>query len=684
MKKLTALTLLVFFTLGTALADTPKEATPQATKAPPAAKRKAAAKKADKSAEIAAQFEELRRALQSQQEQIQQLRNELAKRGQQIGEARDAAAAAGAKATEAGSKAAEAANAAAQVASVTTSLNSSVSEVKKSNDALKATVAEDQKAVKAAESPAALHFKGVTITPGGYLATETIYHSHALISDVNTPFTTIPYPGNSLAKVSDINFTGRPSRTSLLVEGKLEHVKLSGYYEADFLGVGTASNSRQSNSYVLRQRLAFAQAVFDSGWAVAGGQMWSLATENKKGLQNRQENLTMQIDPGYVVGFTWQRAYGLRVSKSLTEKFALGVAIEGPQTTFGGRGFSTFTPATGNPSQNFFINAPGAGGGLFNAFDAVGYTPNKAPDLIFKAALDPGWGHYELFGIVSAFRNRVYPCAVVSADAAGVVTAANGSTTTFTGAPLTCAAAPTASAPTAAGAFNDSRTGGGGGASLNVPLFSKKVDFGIKAVVGDGIGRFGAAQLADATVRPDGTLAPIRGEQALARVEYHATPKLDIYLYGGNEYAWRAAYTGYQSVKITTALISNPNGTPGAPVLTNTTVARSTAGIGGYGSPFANNSGCSTETSPTGTSAPGTGGTCAGDIRNIMQFTLGFWHKFYQGPKGGVRWGIQYSYLTKSGWSGNNSSPASTTPGPGISPKAVDNLVWTSFRYYLP
>lgn len=682
MKKLAALTLLLFFTLGTVLADTPKEATPQATKPPQTAKRKAAGKKADNSAEIAAQFEELRKALQSQQEQIQQLRNELAKRDQQIGEARDAAAAANAKAAEAGSKAAETANATAQVSSLASALNSSVSEVKKSNDALKAAVAEDQKAVKAAESPAVLHYKGVTITPGGYLAAETIYHSHALIADVNTPFTSIPYPGNSLAKVSEINFTGRPSRTSLLVEGKLEHVKLSGYYEADFLGVGTASNNRQSNSYVLRQRLAFAQAVFDSGWAVSGGQMWSLATENKKGLQNRQEALTMQIDPGYVVGFTWQRAYGLRVAKSLTDKFALGVAIEGPQITFGGRGFNSFsnTSATGvvTAFQNFWLNAPGAGGGLYNAFDATGYTANKAPDLIFKAALDPGWGHYELFGIVSTFRNRVYPCAVVGTNAFD--TAPPATTTT-----INCASDPanTNPKPSALGAFNDSRTGGGFGVSFNVPLFSKKVDFGMKAVAGDGVGRFGSAQLPDATVRPDGTLALIRGQQALARVEFHATPKLDIYLYGGNEYTWRAAYTGYSSIKITNTPAIPANGAnPAYPATFKTTI--STAGIGGYGSPFANNSGCSTETSPTGTSAPGTGGTCAGDIRNIMQFTLGFWHKFYQGPKGGVRWGIQYSYLTKSGWSGNNSSPTSTTPGPGISPKAVDNLVWTSFRYYLP
>ena len=678
MKKLAALTLSMFLVSGTAFADKPKNADPQPAKASEPAKPKGAKKAENSNAAIAAQLEELRQTLQSQQEQLQMLKEELAKRDRQIDEAREAAAAANARATEAGNKATDAVNTTAEVKSTAVSLNSSVSDLKASNEALKTTVAKEQTDAKKAEEtgPPAIKYKGISITPGGYLAAETIFRTHALNADVNTPFTTIPYPGNSLAKVSEINFTGRPSRTSLLVEGKLDHVKLSGYYEADFLGVGTASNNRQSNSYVLRQRLAFAQAVFDSGWAVAGGQMWSLATENKKGLQNRQEALTMQIDAGYVVGFTWQRPYGLRVSKSLTDKFSLGVAIEGPQTTFGGRGFNSYsnTSATGvvTAFQNFWLNAPGASGGLYNAFDATGYSANKAPDLLFKAALDPGWGHYELFGILSTFRNRVYPCAVVGTNAFDTTPPATTTT-------LNCAADPTNPnpKPSALGAFNDTRTGGGVGASFNVPLFSKKVDFGMKAVAGDGIGRFGSAQLADATARPDGTLALIRGEQALARIEFHATPKLDIYLYGGNEYAWRAAYTGYASVKITNTPAIPASGTnPAYPATLKTTI--STTGIGGYGSPFANNTGCSTETSPTGTSAPGAGGTCAGDIRNIMQYTLGFWHRFYQGPKGGVRWGIQYSYLTKSGWSGNNNTATS------VSPKAVDNMVWTSFRYYLP
>jgi len=682
MKKLAALTLSLFLTTGMALAGTPKDADPKPSKPAAPAKAKAATKAEKADSAIAAEIEELRQALQSQQEQLQLLKEELAKRDRQIDEAREAAAAANARAAEASTKAVEAVNSSAEVKTTAATLNSAVSDLKSSNEVLKTTVAKEQADAKKAEEtgPTTIKYKGISITPGGFLDAAGVFRSRATSADINTPFTSIPFPGNSLAKVSELNFTGRHSRISLLAEGAIGNVKATGYYEIDWLGACTTSNNRQSNSYCQRQRQIWGQ-VAGGGWAFTAGQMWTLATENRKGIQNRNEIQPMVPDPQYEVGYTWARQPSFRITKDFGGKVALGLSVEAPQTTFGGRGFSTFTPATGNPSQNFFINAPGAGGGLYNAFDATGYTTNKAPDLLVKAAFDPGYGHYEVFGIVSTFRNRVFPCAVISYTADGtVVTAANGSTTTFAGAPITCGALAAGESPSTAGAFNDTRTGGGGGASVRLPLVGKKVEFAVQGLVGDGVGRYGSAQLADVTFRPDGTAALIRTAHGLGALEFHPTPKLDVYLYGGSEYGWRAAYTGYQSVKITTTSISNPSGTPGDPILTNTKVTRSSSGIGGYGSPFANNSGCSTETSPTGSSAPGTGGTCAGDIRVITEGTAGFWYKFYNGPKGGVRWGVQYSYFTKSGWSGNNNNPAAI----GISPKAVDNMVLTSFRYYLP
>jgi hypothetical protein len=674
MKKLAALTLSLFLTSGIAFADSPKDADSTPAKNAPSEKAKEAAKSDKSDSAIAAEIEELRQTLQSQQEQLQLLKEQLAKRDRQIDEAREAAAAANSRANEANAKATEAVTTSTAARSASAAISSNAVASSAGNPIVAQGVhdPQDPKSKPTADESGGIRYKGISITPGGFIAAETIYRTRATSADINTPFNSIPFSGNSLSKVSEFNFTARQSRATALLETNIGGAKVTGYYEGDFLGAGTTSNNRQTNSYVFRQRQIWAQVAFSSGLQITGGQMWSLATENKKGIQNRQEALPLIIDPQYVVGFTWQRAYGFRVVQSLLDnKLAVGISIEGPQATVGGRGFSTFTNAAGATSQNFFLNAPGASGGLYNAFDPTGYTVNKAPDLVAKLAVDPGWGHYELFGIISTFRDRVYPCATVSPKA-------STATTILVGAPLSCSAAPTATAPSPAGAFNDSRIGGGLGVSATVPLVPKKLDVGLKVVAGDGIGRFGSAQIPDVTARPFGTLAPIRTGHAMARLEYHPNAKLDLYAYAGDEYGARTAYKGYSSVRLTTNTLT---GTAfGAPVTTTTTVTTSTGGIGGYGSPFANNTGCSTEVDPTNQNTPGTGGTCAGDTRNIIEGTIGFWHKFYTGPKGRVQWGMQYAYFTKSAWSGNNNVPGAFT----IDPKAVDNMVWTSFRYYLP
>src|SRR6202043_2267101 len=103
--------------------------------------------------------------------------------------------------------------------------------------------------------------------------------------------------------------------------------------------------------------------------------MGTVATETKKGIQNLREDLPMMIDPQYVVGFTWARQYGFRVVKDFGGKFAVGLSVEGPQATLGGRGFTSLTSTSAlgavTTTQNFFINAPGQAGGLLNAFDAT-------------------------------------------------------------------------------------------------------------------------------------------------------------------------------------------------------------------------------------------------------------------------------------------------------------------------
>lgn len=608
-------------------------------------------------------------ALAQEQQQIQQLQDQLRQRDQAVQQAQSAA-------TDATSKADAAQAAATQQQQSVTELKNDVADMRTNNVNTATTMQEMQKSVKTAtESPTALHYKGITITPGGFIAAETVTRQRSMASGINTPFNSIPYPGNALAHIGENNFTGRQSRLSLLAEGKVGSAKLSGYWEADFLGTGVTSNNRQSNSYVMRQRVLFGQVALDSGWIITGGQQWSLATETKKGITNRTEVLPMTIDPQYHVGFNWARQYGFRVVKDFGGKFALGLAIEAPEATIGGRGFSSvstndLTKGAVSTTGNAFVFAPGSGGGLFNFVDTTGYSLNKSPDIILKAAADPGWGHFEVFGIYSAFRNRVYPCGVVGTNTKDTVAPAT---------PVTIACAIDGStSPSSIGAYNDARNGGGIGANIRVPVVPKKLDFALQGAAGNGIGRYGSAQIADLTLRPDGTQALIRTAHALGELELHATPKLDFYAYFGGEYGWRTAYQGYDSISVLkTAAIPATATTLAIPGTTATTIKVNQ--FGGYGSQFANNSGCGTENAPGNQLTPSGGGTCAGDTRLIAQGSLGFWHRIIQGPKGGIRWGIQYSYFERLGWSGSNG-----TTGPSISPKGVDNMVWTAFRYYLP
>ena len=608
-------------------------------------------------------------ALAQQQQQIQELKDALGRKDQSLQQAQTAA-------SDAAGKADAAQAATTQQQQTVTELKSDVTDLKANMASTATTLQETQKSVKTAtESPVALHYKGITITPGGFVAAETVSRQRATESSINTPFNSIPYEGSSLAHINESDFTARQSRLSLLAEGKTGPVKLTGYYEADFLGTGVTSNNRQSNSYVLRQRILYGQAALNSGWIFTGGQQWTLLTENRQGIANRTEVLPMTIDSQYQVGFGWARQYGFRVVKDFGGKFALGLSMEAPQATIGGRGFSSVTTtnlgtAAVSTVGNAFVDGPGSGGGLLNFSDTTGYSFNKSPDFIIKAAADPGWGHYELYGIFSAFRNRVYPCAVVGTNA-------NDTDPPATPTAIACPINSSTSS-SSVGAYNDTRPGGGFGGSFRLPVGGKKAEFGLQGAYGDGIGRYASAQIADLTLKPDGTQGLIRTSHMLGELILHPNKKLDIYADFGGEYGWRAAYQGYDSIAIvkTPAIPVTPT-TPAVPATTTTTFKLNQ--IGGYGSPFANNSGCSTENPPSNQLTPSGGGTCAGDTRLIVEGTLGFWHKIVQGERGGLRWGIQYSYFSRMGWSGNNG-----TTGPGISPKAVDNMVWTSFRYYLP
>jgi hypothetical protein len=506
--------------------------------------------------------------------------------------------------------------------------------------------------------PVSIHFRGITISPGGFVAAEFVRRSRALGADLTTPFNSLTMPGASQSQMSEFFGSARQSRPTIYVDGRLKNVELSAYVSGDFLGAGTTSTATQTNSYLFRLRQAWGQAKFDNGWSFLGGQMWSLVTENKAGIApsddvgRTNDARPMTIDPQYNVGFTFARQYGIRLTKTFGHTFAAAVAMENAEGTL----------TTHNNIDNFLLGSEGASNSYNSAISGCTlsnytlttsttptyyvsctplgtYTFNPSPDLIAKVAFDPGFGHYEIFGLYDRFRDRVFPCENFPL------------TGPFTACPNDAAK----TGPSAVGAYNVSKNGGAVGATARWTFYDKHIVFGLKGFAGEGIGRYGAANLSDMSIHADGTPNLIKNFQGLATLEWHGK-KLDIYLYTGEEYAKRA----YDFDAATNKYV-------------------------GYGAPEFNNSGCYTEAAPTLALTngfnPGSLSDCTSDTRSIIEGTAGFWYRFYNGPRGRFQFGTQYSYITRQTWSGIG--PAGSK-APGVSPEGIEGEVFTSFRYYLP
>ena len=476
------------------------------------------------------------------------------------------------------------------------------------------------------EGPLTIHFKGINITPGGYAEAAFVRRSRALSADLPTPFNSVTMPGASQSQVPEFFGSGRQSKITTFVNGRLKDVELSSYVSADFLSAGVTSTSTSTNSYTLRLRQAWAQAKFANGWSFLGGQAWSLATENGKGISpdddlgRTNDARPRTIDPSYNVGFVFTRQYGIRLTKTFGDKVAFAVAMENAQGTL----------TTHGNGDNFLLGQAGAS----NSYNTTStYTFNPSPDLIAKVAFDPGFGHYEAFGLYDRFADRVFPCGEV----ASTTTLCGGSTTP---------------GPNSLGAHNTFKNGGGIGASARWNI-AHRLTFGVKGFGGSGIGRYAPAGLSDVSINADGTLHLIKNLEGLTTLEWHAK-KLDIYGYGGVEYAQR---------------------TSSFDPITGKEV--------GYGAPLFNNSGCYSELAPTVNTGftPTSLSDCTSDTRAVIEGTAGFWYRFYNGPRGRFQFGAQYSYLTRDTWSGIGPSGAGH---PGVTPEGVDNMVFTSFRYILP
>ena len=576
------------------------------------------------------QIRELREQMRSQQAQIDALKSMNAEK--------DAKLASAAQDAQSANSAAAAATAQIQSVSSTvqantdsvSTLSSTVSDLKASNSGLAQTISDTKKDITdKIESPSALHYKGVTITPVAFFAFENVYRTHAMNSDINTPFNATPYPGADQAHVSELNFSGRQSRLGGLFEGNTGPFKLSGYFEADFLSAGASSNENQSNSYTLRQRQIWGQAATKSGFAVTGGQMWSLVTETKVSTNNRTENLPMTIDAQYNVGFSWERQPSIRFQQKMGGLTG-AISFEEAEIIY----------SASNPNANFFIGNAGAGGGLLNL--TANYSNNVAPDMIVKFTYDtPHYGHYEIGGLTRFFRDRYYPNQTLTV-------------------------------PSAAGGRNDLKIGGGFIANARFPV-THFADLGIHTLGGTGVGRYGTSTLPDVTVHPDGTLAPIKSYQGLASVELHPTKKMDVFGYAGGEYAQRTVYLSTVGADIGKFVGYAPITGSNSGCNTQTLPTTPTSGLGSIG------------TAGGAPYDPGTPASCAGVTRAVFEGTAGFTYRVYTNPKyGRLQYQAQYSYLKREAWTGITSGTFGSPTATYGAPNATNNMIFTGMRYYIP
>jgi hypothetical protein len=443
----------------------------------------------------------------------------------------------------------------------------------------------------------------VKVTVGGFIAAESVWRQRNEVADIASNFSAIPYPFSPLYNENEFHASARQSRISLLVEGNLDPFqKLTGYYETDFLGTGTTSNYNQSNSWALRLRQGF--FGYDNsywGFHFLAGQAWSLLTQNQVGITARKENAPLTIDANYVVGFNFTRNWQIRAVQEFGPGVSLGVSVEAPAaivaastaTAPNGLG-GTF--ASGGLVNGLVVNFNNPGGTFLTG---ATITTDQAPDIIEKAAFDPGWGHYEIYGLQRFFTDNVLSCNFGPCVAGS---------TTLVGTP---------SSKTAFGA--------GVGGSMLLPLIPKYLEFTGSILYGQGVGRYAAGQLPDVTIAVDGSLTPLTGLSTMVGLIGHPWEGLDVYAYAGLEQVDASFFA----------------------VGTN---------LFGYGNPGFSNAGCTfaTPSSFAGT----TPANCIANNRRLTDLTAGFWQNFYKGDYGRAAFGAQYEYIKRESFIGIGGAPS--------------------------
>ena len=460
----------------------------------------------------------------------------------------------------------------------------------------------------------------LTVQLGGYFDASTIFRSRNEVTDLSSNFNSaIPFRSSPLYHENEFRETARGTRISGTVTANPdEDTRIRGFVAIDFQGGSPTSNSAQTNGFEPRIREGWmSYDRKDLGFQFVAGQAFSLLTQNKVGVDPSQMNLPLTIDQNYVPGFTYTRQSQVRLAKSFAQnQYWLAISFENPQGVYADATIPTSlgtlnvtNPGVGSlgTGSNTTVSACTAVATTIvagkatsvcttSAATATGnFSDDIAPDVVAKATADYNIAHLEAYGIGRVFHDRISHLGT------------GDSNTTF---------------------------GGGGGASALVHIIPNLLDVTANGIVGTGLGRYGPAQLPDATIGSDGKPATLPEYQALIGLIGHPDPKIDVYGYLGTEQIARRYFNAENKGELTAY---------------------------GYGNPSYSNAGCEVELSEP----------CTANTSGIVQGTVGAYYKFLKSQYGTFQFGGQYSYTHRS-----------VFQGVGRTPETDENIVLLSFRYY--
>ena len=343
-------------------------------------------------------------------------------------------------------------------------------------------------------APLQLQLGNITITPVGFLDATAVWRNKATGSGIGSNFGSIPFdnavPGG---KLNEFRFSPQNSRVGFRIDGNWKGIKFLNYLETDFLGTSGANNIGITNgAFVPRLRL-FWISMRKGPWEVLGGQSWSMFTPNRKGISALPGDIfySQVFDVNYLIGLPWTRQPGFRVLvHGADDKVTFGLSAENPNQYMGGYG---------GGGQIVLPTALGglAGSQIDNGSTSPLSTPNVAPDIIAKLAIDPSpRAHLEIAGLDRTF--KLY----------NISTGQATSGQTFT------------------------KVGAGGAINGNFEI-AKGFRIISNNQYGDGIGRYFFGNAPDFIVRANGSISPIHTFTTTDGFEYTYGKTLLYFYFGG-------------------------------------------------------------------------------------------------------------------------------------------------------